>query len=265
MRKFNPFKISEIFFGGLEQFSGYRVILPITRKDAEQNTELYLYLLNKTVKYLKSQNVNIIYYDNMTIKSDDISFLEDTCIEIFYIKDILNRAIKVNDLSKKDVNVSVIVGDYNKTEIVLNEIYDDLNFLNLVEKDSKFSQYEKLTDQIFCDSGLEVSFSNNVLDADIIINLCESPYRYLNRLNENVCVIDLTHIANKKSVHKNVVKNISIKVEDFYLKDYELELIMYANSYTFRLFRDNSIDYSKYLYIKGELNSLNARFSSYKI
>ncbi len=265
IRKFNPFRICEINFNGLEDYGGFKVILPITKVDAECNKELFLHIVNKTLRYLNNQNVNVIYSKDIYVDSEEITFIKDTCIEIFFIKEILNRAIKVNGLSKKDVNVCVIAGGYNETEIVLKEIYDGLNFLSLVDVNSRFGHYENLTDYIFCDSGLEISFSNRIEEADIVINLSDSSNKLLKNLSDKVCIIDFDGSIRKQTLHRNTVKSVSFRVNEFYIKAIELELVMYANSNMFRFFKDIDMEYSKYLYVKEELNSLNARFSSYKI
>ncbi len=264
VKKFNPFKIEDFCFGGLEEYLGYNVILPITKADAHLDNDLLEYLVEKTVKYLKSLNVNIILYDEVFFKSDEIFSLENLDINIFFLQDILKRVIKSNCLSRKDVSVSIISGEFNETNLILNEIYNDINFLSLVEKDGHFSMYESITDMIFCDCGLEISFSNSLREADIIINLCEEPKKFLKSLKKNAVIIDLKNSILKDDVKNSVIKNTILKVKDEYLKDFELELILYAHNINYRRFKDNTYNLGKFLYLKNEFNNMLIKFNNFK-
>ncbi len=264
VQKFNPYIIKEFYFGGLSELGGYEVILPITKNDAINNEIMFESLVEKTIDQLRD-DVVIIDYGEVFYKSEGIKDLDKINVSIFYIKEILSKAIKQNNYSRRDVNVSIIAGSFEHTEIVLNEIYDNLNFLNIVDRENCFSQYENKTDAIFCDCGLEISFSNKVMDADIVININENPHRFLTDIKDNTVIIDFAKSVDKSKVKGKIVQDITVKIKDTYLKDKELELILYSKSYVYRQYKENFCEYSKYLYIKNELFNINAKFNNYKV
>lgn len=264
VKKFNPFRVEDIYFSDLENYGGLAVTLPITYEDAKNDLELLKHIVEKTVSYLESQNVNIIYYDNIFYKSERIKSLDSLDVNLLYIEDILNRVIKSYSFNRKNVEIAIISGDYFKTKIVINKIYDNINFLSLVEKDGNFYLYEELTDFVFCDQGLEISYINFIKSANIIINLCDNPYGFLKNIDSAI-IIDLSNKINKGVLKNTVINNFSVKINDGYLKDYELELLLYAYSYHYRRFKDNDKDTDKFLNAKSEVKLLNAVFKNYSV
>lgn len=264
VKKFNPFRVEDIYFSDLENYSGLIVTIPITDEDAKNDNDLLKHIVEKTITFLISQNVNIIYYDNILYKSDRIKSLDDLDVNLLYIEDILNRVIKANNFNRKNVEIAIISGDYYKTKIVINKIYDNINFLSLVEKNGDFYLYEELTDFVFCDQGLEISYINFIKSANIVINLCESPHNFLKN-NDSAIIIDLTNKIEKGVLKNTVINKFSVKINDGYLKDYELELLLYAYSYHYRRFKDGDKDTDKFLNAKSEVKVLNAIFNNYSI
>ncbi len=265
IKKFNPFKMEKFYFDKLEEYDGFRVTLPITKEDAFLDNELLKYLLEKTLKYLKTQDVNIIYYDEVFIRSDEIEYFKTLDVNLLFINDFLKKAIKSNNFARKDVSVSVVCGDYSKSCLVLSEIYNDLNFLNIVEKNEQFSKYEDLTDMIFCDCGLEISFSNNLRDADIIINLSDDYNNIFRNIRSNVIIIDLTSKIKKGEYPCTVIQGFTAKIKNSYLKDYELELILYSKNIQYRIFKEDDNKINSYLYLKSEMKKNGIKFNNYKI
>ncbi len=262
IQKFCPYEIKELCIGDITDVVGVEVILPITKEDAIENKIYFENIVEKTINRLKD-DVVIVDYGEVFYISEELKHLDSVDITTFFIKEILSKAIKQNSFTRKDVSVSIIAGEFEFTEIILNEIYDNLNFLNIVDRDINFHKYDNKTDAIFCDCGLEVSFSNSAV-SDIVINLNKNPYKFINS-NDNAVIIDLANCIDRKKVKSKVIQEINIKVNDRYIKDRELELILYAKSYVYRQYKNGYCEYSKYLYIKNELYNINAKFNNYKV
>lgn len=265
IKKFNPYICEDFTFGELENYSGLKVILPITKNDAVLNPELLELLISKVGRHLYNENVNIILYGEVFIKAEEIKSFDCVDINLFFIKDIIKRVIKANDFLKKDVSICIISGDFEKTSLILSEIYDDLNFLSLIQENGEFDIYEELTDFIFCDSGLEVSFTNSATEADIVINLSMNPHKYLKDISEKSVIIDLENVIEKNLYSNTLVQNLVFKLDKSYLKDYEVELILYAYNIHYRRFKDDKYKLSKFLYAKSEIKSFNIAFCNYKV
>ncbi len=265
IKKFNPFKIESITFDNLLECDGFLLSLPMTYDDAIADQDMLMLILQKTINFLKNQNVNIILYDKVFLKSDEIYSFEQIDINLFFIKDILNKVIKYNNFARRDVTVSVLTGNYDDTCILLNEIYSDLNFVTLVNVESDFKDYEQLTDMIFCDCGLEISFSKNCYDSDIIINLSDNPQRLIKNLNKNAVLIDLVNTIEKGVTSNNVIKNINYKISDSYLKDYQLELILYSNFVNYRKYKNDYNKISRFAMARRDISDCGVKFNNYKV
>lgn len=265
IKKFYPFKVEPLVYGSLVQYEGLTVSLPITKEDAMENEETLIFLVEKVIEYLKNQNVNIVYYEDIDYRSGEITYIDELSIPFLFTKEILNKVIKVNNFSRKDVSVCIISGEFDETNIVLNQIYDNLNFLYLIEKDGNFTNYEEITDYIFCDSGLEVSFVNSVKSADIIINLSKNPNVFLKNISEHSVIISFKGDIDRTITKNNVVINsFDFKCNDNYLKDYEAELILYSNNLNFRRFKYSNNKMGVFINTLSQIKALGITFLSYK-
>lgn len=264
IKKFNPFRIETLIFGNLEEYEGILISIPITLEDAKNNEELSKYLVDKTVKYLNVQGVNIVYYKNIITKSDELNELKHIDVMNIYINDIINRVVKACEFNRRNLSISVIAGDFGHTCLILKEVHNDLNFLSLAIKSEDFVYYEEITDEIFCDSGLEVSSVNSVKGADIIINLSKSPLDFLVDIKKTAVIIDLVNsIGNNFSTNNMLIEGISVKLNNRYLSDYELELLLYAYNRNYRNFKNNLFEMDKFLSVKNDLKLRGISFCSY--
>lgn len=264
IKKFNPFKIEKLIFNNMESFSGLKIYLPITKNDALKNNKKFQVLLEKTIKFLKNEEVDIILYKDELLKNDEIQSLDVIEINLFFLKEALNKVIKNNNLIRKNISVCVLSGDFDKTCIALNEIYDNLNFINLVDEKGDFFKYEQLTDYIFCDSGLEIGFRNSIGNADIVINLSNEPNKFLHNIDDKTIIIDIVQGIKTKINNNILVKKFKFKMQGEHLEDYELELILHAYYFYYKKYKNSENKLNDFSNIKSDFLSADIIFSSYK-
>lgn len=265
IKKFNPFIIEDLIYGNLEEYKGAIVSLPITFEDAVKDNDFLYLLIDKTTKFLISQNYNLVLNDKVFLKSENITYLDKLDINLFFIKDILNKVIKYNNFSRKHISVGVLIGDYEKTIITLNEIYDDLNFLSIIDFQGRFNNYEKITDMIFCDSGLEISYSKNCNDYEILINLDENLTGLFKTIKKTAVVIDLVNTVNDNIISTKIIKHFNFKLNKNYLKDFELELILFSNFLNFRNYKKYNNKLDRFNSAKKEILNNGVQFNNYLV
>lgn len=264
IRKFNPFMIEDIIFGE-NLYMGISLFLPITYEDALVDQELLYILLDKTANFLISQDINIVLNDRVFLKSDKINYLENLDINLFFIKDIVTKVIKYNNFNRKDVSVGIIGGELEKTLIAINEIYDDLNFLSIINHDGQFIEYEEFIDDIFYDSGLLINFSKNCRDIDIIINLSNNPNFLINTIKNNAVVIDLQNTFDSQKITNKIIKNFKYKIKNEYLTDYQVELILYSTLLNFRKYKDYNNKINKFNSAKKDILGYSIKFNRWPL
>ncbi|NLK22174.1 MAG: hypothetical protein GX308_08930 [Epulopiscium sp.] len=210
-----PIQIKEV---SILKAHGYEVVLPVTREEVKGKSPEYIQnLMDKTIELLKENKVIVInppreYGDKLSyfIKKAN----GNSILPIFILPAIIKAASRLNkDL--KYVDVTIIDGQNAKTDLVLDILYPQLNYLNIVT--SNLHRFKDKSIEIYEDVGLNLQISSHnkkmVLgDSDIIIDCTDEPHIHFYHCKRNAVYF---YIGNDN----DTVKNILLKREDLIVID----------------------------------------------
>ena len=212
-----------------------KIILPIY--DEIISKERANILSTKTKKILDKTNCNKLviskkikeedtYINNLYSYNYDI--VDERWLFKLLLKDVLEYIIKVKNLKKEEIPISIVVNDISEVEIYnikyLIKNYKKINIItNHIEK------FKKLEDEILQTQGIMINVGNNkrkgMAKSKIILNL-DFPSELINKYNISEDAIIINFQGNVK-IKKKRFNGININ-------DYEIEI---KNS--------EDIDYSK--------------------
>lgn len=166
----NPYTYKKI---NILESEGFEVTVPFTKELVE---ELYLKaenLLRRTIDdfYIKDVGIAVI--------PDSMPFVEGIrksfgrAIMCFYINDIIKVLLEKQNKDLKDAKILVIDGGNFITNMIINELYENVNYLTFYTSD--INNFEEKAEYILSESGLNVNIVQSIKnvafkEADVIIN-----------------------------------------------------------------------------------------------
>lgn len=236
VQKYVPYTVIEKNIVGED---GYIVYMPTTDKSENKR-----YIVNETVKSLKELDVVVVDTEDKNIVDEHIYFNNKKYVQILCINSIVRRVIKLNEINKKNVSITIVDGDYEVTKFVVNKLMYD----NITVVTDDIEKYEDIVSRKYDEYGIAVAvvgkddkllrvFENShiVIDTEYEIN------KHTYKLKENCCYINLNDNESKVSVIKNkrsdvvVVDNVVFKIGSDRVRDYELALALYCKSKDYRV------------------------------
>ncbi len=266
VKKFNPYVVEDIYVGGR---LGYKIILPLTKELAMENPVVANNLLLRVVEELEFNYVNIISYPKEIQLEQNLSVELSTGkdIMLLYIMDIVKKSIKALNKTLQKSEILIIADDSNKSTIAIESIYPEVNYLNVIDENLSDKNYDELVEKIFSETGLDVNVleKNNGLikNADVIINLKEDNKDLENKMKENSILIDFCNRSCKKK-RKDILytDGITIKYKGEFIKDEDMDLMLYSNSINYRKFKAYEYEHKYYNSVRKELDTEEAKLSS---
>ncbi len=222
--KKTPLRIEEAFF---LDAAGYEVQVPILLSDLAVKKEKDIYdIFYKMLLQLQERDVEIILPPKEWngIFPDVIRTADGKEILPFFIMLALVKALKTVKKDLKFAEVVIIDGKDKKTEVIIDSIYPNVNYLSIVTQDPE--SFAEKVDDIYEDVGLNLqieSHNGSVLQrADVIIDLCKDAESYAYHYKRGAVIFELTGTLEK-------IKDLLRKRQDILVID-DL-LLKYDNQY----------------------------------
>ena len=222
-----PLKMKEQSIMDLE---GYEVTLPFTVEQANKKSDKVVQkIINKAMEILKSNKVKIICPPKGHIHKIDYSIYESKgqyVIPLFIFNAVKELAKKL-DKPLKYIEITIIDGENLKTDLVLDIIYPNVNYLNLIT--DKLENFKEKSIDIYEDVGLNLQLiSHNkkttLENSDIVIDCTDSNHNNFYYCRKNSIYI---YIGS----NKDMVKDILLKRTDLIVID-NFSLLFKNESYT---------------------------------
>ena len=149
----NPYTYKKI---NILESEGFEVTVPFTKELVE---ELYLKaenLLRRTIDdfYIKDVGIAVIPDSMPYVEGIRKSF--GRAIMCFYINDIIKVLLEKQNKDLKDAKILVIDGGNFITNMIINELYENVNYLTFYTSD--INNFEEKAEYILSESGLIVFF-----------------------------------------------------------------------------------------------------------
>jgi len=242
VKKFNPY-ISENI--NIFHTDGIKIIMPFTDECIIDDKEKVSVITNKTLKYLEENKISIIYcrkdygiYENNFFYKSTGKYLMP-----FFIVDNIKRILKNLKKDIRKTEVVIIAQDMLLTEIIIDNIYLDFNFITILMNEENEYDFEPKLYKVFYDSGLNINVttdSNYILrNADIIINTTDILNKYEYYFKRGAIYIEMAgkdfrtyDLINKRN-DLLVIDDFPIKFRDskFDLSHFELGFVNYSREY----------------------------------
>lgn len=260
IKRFNPLVSKYVYIDGCE---GLEVQLPLISGEEGEKVEI---VKEKTLKWLIESGVEIMQWEG--VKSEAIISADGKKIMPYFIKPAFLKACALKEIPLERAEVVIIDGNYNYTNIIINELSNNVNYLTvLVEGENN---YKEIAEEVFKNTGLEIIIASRSKDilkyADVIINSSdfdfESDYLY----KRNSVYIDLNH--NSKRLAELIRKRSDMLiVEDFKLrgiegtiKSEELDMSMYIKDKYYRKLRYGDFKFDRLLGVKDYIKHREIEF-----
>lgn len=247
VEKFNPFVMEDFM---VAEEMGYKIKMPITEDEAENDMEKTDSLVTKTIRALKEYHVEIILPPKNIcgLIRGQINVADGVLLYPFFLVKAIKKALKT---LRKDIKYCEVVvanglcGNCLLAESVLDNIYEDVNFLTIADSGGDFERWYKKADRFFDDIGLNliVSKINKTLfrTADVIINIGNSLGNYDFAYKRNAVFFDLTGDANRRAelIRRRddmiVIDGLQLKYKNCSMPIQQFELAFYLKSREYRL------------------------------
>lgn len=262
IQKVNPYKCKDINALGAE---GYEITLPLLLAEAEENYEKNEGIIKKTIEVFRDKGVDIIIPPNGGVFPNIMRKADGHIIFAFFIMPAITKALKSLGMDIKTASVLIIDGGNVITNLVLDNIYSQVNFLSIYT--DRVQNFDDKIEEIYDETGLNVQvFSNNknsiLKEADIIINAgmdLENYDYYFKR-----CSIYMDIAGNKQKLRRIMAKrhdmlfidSIEIKKDDGFYKADVFEAVEYVNNIDFRKFLTSQYNKMKQEELLKHFNSL---------
>lgn len=197
---------------------GYEIILPFTVEDANKKSdEIVQNLMNNVMERLESNKVKIICPPKGHIHKITFSIPTSTgrSIMTLFIYLAVLKATSILNKSLKYMEVTLLDGQNIKTNVVLDILYPNINFLNiLTNQPEKFKQKSV---EIYEDVGLNLQISSHnkktaLENSEIVIDCTDINHSDFYYCKKNALYI---YLGN----NKEMVKNILLKRSDLIVID----------------------------------------------
>lgn len=219
-----PKKIARLF--NIVKLENDKIILPITLQDKELEGEELYKLALKTNKVMSKTNSRKIVLSKMLKKQTSyVNYLYSYNYEIvdgrwlfhILILDVLQYVIKKTKISKKNLEIGILVNDISDIAIyAIKQIIKEYKNVKIVT--NHINKFENIEDEILEKYGILISVGNNkrkvISKTNIILNL-DFPTELINRYN-----------INSEATVINFNGNIKIKNKRFNglnINDYEID------------------------------------------
>ncbi len=229
--KFNPFIQNEITLG---KSTGLDIKLALTHDEMINDPTLFQDLFSRTLETLKNDGVEII--TSSFPCSHNMYTPNPVSIMSFLIFPILENSISKVGKIFKNIEIAIIDDGSVHTNIIIENIYNHINYLSLVTS----FDHSSLIEKVYNDNGLNITtFKNDssiISSADIVIYLKNDFFEPVHSLKSGAIFIDL-------SMNKNSTYNLCLKRMDVLTID-NLNLNYYGNIY-------NLLDFELAYYVKS--------------
>lgn len=255
VKKYNPFKMQVLKLAGE---SGYTVKIPLTEEEAGQNIEKTSKVMLKTVEAIKDYHVEIVIAPKNTASliRNKIRLADGIHTFPFFIMQASIKALKAIGKDIRDCEFLIINGNDALTEMIIDNIYEEVNFLTIIVSHMS----EKLTDKaedIFYETGLSIRFLSGskaaVKTADIIINASCAGNRFDYAFKRNAIYFDVC--GNKDSLCRLLSRRgdmiiadglkLAYRQESLSLKEFELAIYLKSKEYRHILAKEYSTDIAR--------------------
>lgn len=242
IEKRNPYTLEEMKLLNTE---GYQVCLPITREQASKDSRKNDIIVRNTLKELSDREVGIVIPPKEMAFPNVIRNAEGKIIFSFLLMKTINRVFRLLERERKNAEFLLIDGSNFITDLVLDIIHPNVNFLAIYTDRS--SRFEEKAEEIYQSCGLNVQvFSNSknafLREADVIINCGMDLENYDYFFKKRAVYLDANQ--NKAKLKRLMVKRqdmlfidgIKLKKENDKLEAELYESIEYINNQSFRQF-----------------------------
>lgn len=236
INKFNPITIKDISILNAE---GYDIILPIEKKEAENNKDKAFTIIKSAVEAIFNEDVKIIKLpDKFNFKFENIYIATGVTLFPFFILQAVNKSLDIFNKQIKNAEILIIDGNTNLSESIIDNIYNDINYLSVITDSKSKYFFEEKAKAIFDENGLNIYiFERNkhiAESADIIINTSKKDYKFDYIFKKNAIFFDLSleqkrinELAGKRT-DMLISNNFKLKYDKNNIEICDLELAMFC-------------------------------------
>ena len=168
IRKKNPYKLEKT---NMADKDGYILTIPFVRDDMYEDGEAVKELTGRALD--KMDDVEIIKNNlDFPIERNDFFVSEAKYLMPFFLVDAIKRHAKAKKIEMKNIDVVIIGKDKFLTELIIDNIYLDINYLTILDE-LLINDFGRKIYEVFDDSGLNITVSQNrsvMRNADIVID-----------------------------------------------------------------------------------------------
>lgn len=177
VEKYNPFAMEDFI---VADEMGYKIKLPLTEIEACENPAKTELIVTKTINALKEYNVEIVLAPKniKPIIDGKMKAADGVLLSAFFLGKAAEKVLRSLGKDIKYCEVAVVNGqggNYPLTESVLDNIYEDVNFLTVADSGGNFEKLYRKSDFFLDDTGLNLivsKISKSVFKtADVVINI----------------------------------------------------------------------------------------------
>ena len=234
IKKFNPIKVNNICIEGVD---GIEIVLPLIKNEKKEICDV---VNSKTIQWLSDKDIQIVKWEE--VDTGGIEKATGKTAMAIFIKQVVEKAVKIKEIEQQKAEVIIIDGDYDITCYIAEELSNEVNYITVLSERNK-EEYNELCQKVFADTGLEIMIAYGhkelVKYGDIIINTSVKDYKTDYMYKRNCVYIDLSQ--NKERLWELIRKRndmliadgIRLKGEEI-LNGEELEMMLYVKSKAYR-------------------------------
>jgi len=210
---FRPYTIEEMKFCGEE---GLLVQLVATKQDISEKWEKWEKILEQMITDCYDREGRILIpKTEMLLPRGKVPVSEGKLLHGFFAKEILQKALEINEKSLKECKVVIMDGGNALTDLVLQMVYPAVNDLSVyTDREEDFLERRE---EIYEDCGLYVQtigdYKNPFFrEADVILNCGCYSENYDYAIKTGAFYFDI-------SKNKRKLKQLAVRREDLFLAD----------------------------------------------
>lgn len=241
VKRYNPFVVQEADVLGIKS---YKITLPFTYEEQNTKPDKINLIMDKTLNALIDLEVDYFLPPKKFSLAlpEMINISDRNKLFPFFIMPAIKKSLRFIKKDIKDAEILIIDGGSVLTEMIIDNIYREINFLTVMTADTGL--YEGIAEEIFNDNGLmvQITETNKAVskDADIIINTAGAPLKLDYSFKSGAVYFDLSgneenlnSLAVKRS-DMRIINNLQIKTGDEIMSLSMLEPVFYCLSGDYR-------------------------------
>lgn len=269
IKKKNPYTCKEVT---LLEAEGLEIILPLLQE--EEYSQKWDEIVTKTLEELKEKEVEIVISPTKGIFPNNIIKIADgKAIFALLLNPVIDKALKYVQKEKKSSEFLIIDGGNFLTNLILDSIYPNVNFLSIYT--DRAENFEQRAKEIYEDTGLILQvFSNckNALlkEADVIINGGCDMENYDYYFKKKSIYLDVNKNRQKlkrlrqKREDMLFIDGLELKIDNAYYTSEVFEAIEYVKNKEFRNFLSKQYNKEKGEFLRKDLKQYKMGISAFR-